>query len=94
MTTTENNSVRFITTFSAHHNVLRNILNRHWHILTEDTTLFKHVKSHPELVYRHAHSLRDRLTQSHYLAERPPHSTRKGTFQCGNCPRCPLGTGG
>ena len=36
--------VRFITTYSAHHNELRNILQKHWHMLIEDNILKKYVK--------------------------------------------------
>ena len=41
------------------------------------------------MVFRRANSLRDRLTQSHYVTEHAVRPTRRGTYQCGHCPRCP-----
>lgn len=85
-------TVWFITTFSAHHSTLRSILTKHWHLLTEHNTLHKHVQPNPELVFRSAHSLRDRLTQSHYAPFCAPKLGANGTFRCGDCPRAALGS--
>lgn len=82
-------SVRFITTFSAHHSTLRSILTNHWHLLTDHNILRKHVKPNPELVFRLACSLRDCLTQSHYAPNTTPKVGPNGTLKCGGCPQCP-----
>lgn len=79
----------YFTTYSAHHNVLRNILSNNWHYLTEHHILGKHVRSTPEVVFRRACSLRDQLTSSHYTSVKSPRIGPKGTFRCGDCPRCP-----
>lgn len=84
-----NDAVRFITTYSAHRNVLQNILSNNWHFLAEHHILGKHVQSAPELVFHRVCSLRDQLTSSHYTFEKPHRIGPKGTFRCGDCPRCP-----
>lgn len=82
-------TVRFITTYSAHHNLLRNILTKNCHLLAEHHTLAKYIRSTPEVVFRRARSLRDQLTSSHYTPTRPPKTGPNGTFKCEDCPRCP-----
>lgn len=84
-----NDPVMFITTYSAHHNVLRTILSNNWHLLAEHHILGKHVQPAPELVFRRACSLLDQLTSSHYTSDKPPRRGPNGTFRCGDCPRCP-----
>lgn len=82
-------TVRFITTYSAHHNLLRNILTKNWHLLAEHHTLAKYIRPTPEVVFRRARSLRDQLTSSHYTPTRPLRSGPNGTFKCRDCPWCP-----
>lgn len=82
-------TVKIITTFSAHHNQLKNFLSDHWHLLTNHRILKKYIRPTPELVFHRATSLKDKLTSSHYqegpCSPRDPHSI----FRCGQCARCP-----
>lgn len=80
---------KIITTFSTHHHQLRNILSNHWHILTDHHTLKNYIKPTPDLVFRRATSLRERLTHSHYRIPSSGPREPRGTFKCGNCPHCP-----
>lgn len=80
---------KIITKFSTHHHQLRNILSNHWHILTDHHTLRKYIKPTPDLVFRRATSLKDRLTHSHYKIPISGPREHRGTFKCGNCPHCP-----
>lgn len=64
-------------------------MGKHWHLLTNRHVLNRQVRSTPELMFRRASSLRDRLTSSHYRTFPSPVIGPCGTCQCGQCPHCP-----
>lgn len=90
-TKTEDNSIRYITTFNNQWGQLRGILTRNWNILVNDARVEKHIPARPQLVARRAKNLRDYLSHSHF--ERPTTSLGRGvrligTYPCGNCSIC------
>lgn len=44
-------TTKFITKDAAQHGMLRNCLERHWYLLSEDPTLGKYVKEKPEIFF-------------------------------------------
>lgn len=85
----QSETIKMVTKFSAHHNQLCNLLSDHWHLLKGHHILGKYVKPNPELVFRRATSLRDRLTSSHYRVVLCWPIGPRGTFPCGHCSHCP-----
>lgn len=81
--------VKIITKFSAYHDQLRNILSKHWLLLTDHHILNKHVHNTLEPVFRRASSLKDYLKSSHYQPSVSRPLGQSGAFQCGQCPCCP-----
>lgn len=63
-TKTEENMVRYITTFNNQWVQLRGILTRNWNILANDRRVAKHIPLRPQLIAHQAKNLRDRLSQS------------------------------
>ncbi|OCT70307.1 hypothetical protein XELAEV_18037231mg [Xenopus laevis] len=61
------NTIRLIGDYSKQHNEITDILNKHWHILQQDTDLSKVLGLRPHVTYRRSRNLRDQLTQSHYV---------------------------
>ncbi|XP_040212985.1 uncharacterized protein LOC120943646 [Rana temporaria] len=86
---TESQPVRFITRYSSHHIEVRNILNKHWSLLTNDPILSNYIGQRPDITFKRSRSLRDKLTSSHYKTnsnqQRPPN----GMMRCGRCNFCP-----
>lgn len=74
-----------ITKFSSHYNDIRSLLITG--ISCEMTpTLAKYAGNQPEIVFRRASSLRDKLTTSHYTkANNSVSKLPFGTSKCGNC---------
>lgn len=82
-------SVNFITQYSGQQHQLRNILYSHWHILCDDPTLTKYICDRPDIVFRRASSLRDRLTKRLYNSTPQTQTSSKGLYRCGHCAFCP-----
>lgn len=61
----------FVTTFSAHQNIFRELMEHNWHILSEDPVISKYVASKPEITYRRSRSIRDSLVHSHFTPAAP-----------------------
>lgn len=78
-----------ITRFNTQHKEIRNILEHHWPLLRLDQSLSKYVTPHLQITYRRAHSLKDKLVQSHSRRDHkidPCHDF--GTYPCGSCRYC------
>lgn len=83
-------TVKLITTFSNHHLDVRTLLGNHWHLLQDDPILGKYVGNKPEIIFRRAASLRDKLTTSHYMETNDDlPQLPLGTSKCGSCSFCP-----
>ncbi|KAM4034840.1 LOW QUALITY PROTEIN: uncharacterized protein ACNLHF_021544 [Anomaloglossus baeobatrachus] len=85
--------VRFITTFNNGSKAMREILERHWPILKMDLDIGKFVPVKPQITFRKARSLQDRLTHSHFVDGRRTgcdwlKSNLKGCFHCSGCLAC------
>ncbi|KAM9320087.1 uncharacterized protein PAF06_004553 [Gastrophryne carolinensis] len=70
-------------TYTVHHNQIRNIFRRHWHILANDDSLKNIIPDQPALIFRRAKSLRDKLVSSHYASKKSEKCCKtSGTYQC------------
>lgn len=56
-----NQSVHIITRFSKQHTQMRALLDKFWPLLTADNMINKYIKPFPEITYRWAPSMKDRL---------------------------------
>lgn len=86
------NPTRIIMRFSRQHVTVKNILQKHWSILTDDPTLKTLLPKQPSITFRRATSLKDMLVQSEFKDQykrfKQCHVT--GSFPCGHCTFCPL----
>ncbi|CAJ0962564.1 unnamed protein product [Ranitomeya imitator] len=89
---------RFITEYHSHWELMREILSKHWSILTSDPVLKQYVPERPCVTARRARNLKDHLTKSFYpvndqsllfpsLVSKP--IEKWGCAPCGNCVACP-----
>lgn len=85
----EHLTTKFITKYSHQQYQFCNILQQHWHILSEDPILRKYVSDYPEIVFKKAPSLRDKLTKSHFAPSQAQTTNRVGIHTCGHCSFCP-----
>lgn len=81
--------------FGAQWNSVRNILERHWGILTNSPGLTDIVGTSPKIVARRAKNLGDMLMQSEFIKEPDPtwlstYPRTKGMFPCNKCQICPF----
>lgn len=83
-----NQSVRIITRFSKQHTQMRALLDKFWPLLTADNMINKYIKPFPEITYRWAPSMKDRLVTSHSMPRNLDKSISVGTFPCGRCDVC------
>ncbi|OCT80569.1 hypothetical protein XELAEV_18027381mg [Xenopus laevis] len=86
---------RLIGDFSAEHNKIKHIVNKHWHILQQDSQLKEVIGETPLITFRRSKNLRDTLTRSHYTQATKTTwltSKMKGCHKCGDCLACPLVT--
>lgn len=82
-------TIRVITTYNKQHGTLKNILQKHWHLLQIDPNLKPHITATPTITYRKARSLGDYLVKSEYTGNfRSDTCKRLGTFTCGGCSCC------
>lgn len=81
------NSVRVGTQYTSQHQKVRNILQKHWHLLHTDATLAPLVRECPLITFRRAPSLRDKLVHSELTVKQ---NIKKscGTFPCGHYGYC------
>ncbi|XP_056414465.1 uncharacterized protein LOC130356667 [Hyla sarda] len=83
---------RIIATFDTASQEIRNIIQKHWDILTMDRDLKDAVSPYPLISFRRGRNVRDRLVSSHFASQKPLTnwlSQRKpGTFRCGKCRAC------
>lgn len=88
----DSNPTRIAMHYSRQHVAIKNILQRHWNILTDDPKLRHFVSNQPAITYKRATSIKDRLVQSQYKNEnkRSKHCSVVGSFLCGHCSYCPL----
>lgn len=55
-----------------------------------DPTLCKYLGDHPEITFKHAGSIRDRLVRSQYAKSSKRQQDVPGIFRCGSCNYCHL----
>lgn len=77
--------VRFITTYSDQHGQVREIMNRHWHLLTSDPILCKYIKEYPEITFKWSGSITGHQVKSHYTRHKDQQEYIEGIFRCGLC---------
>ncbi|CAI9573182.1 unnamed protein product [Staurois parvus] len=83
--------VRMITQFGAQWQAVKQILEKHWKILTQCPKLNKIVGERPQMVARRAPNLGDLLIHSDYQPLKQTtwlKSRTKGMFKCGKCQIC------
>ncbi|XP_073430158.1 uncharacterized protein [Dendrobates tinctorius] len=83
---------RFITQYNSQWSQVREVIGRHWGILTTDLQTSALVPERPCITARRAPNFKDILTKSHYM--RPVIGLERGimlrgSFACGNCTICP-----
>lgn len=88
---TRDEKIRYITIFHNQWHDLKEILQKHWHVLLADNMLCSKVGDRPCLTAKRNRNLRDLLCQSHYT--RPTMTLGRGTrvvgnFPCGSCTVC------
>ncbi|OCT70332.1 hypothetical protein XELAEV_18037255mg [Xenopus laevis] len=91
--TNENSKViRVIGDFCAEHEEIKQILNKHWHILEQDYEFKKLIGARPTVTFRQSKNLNDQLTHSHYsnaVKSTWLSNKIKGCYKCGTCKACP-----
>lgn len=81
-------TTRLITGFCQQHRQINQILHKYWNLLSMDTTLTSLVSDQPQITFRRAPSLRDKLMYSKHKTKKSDHITLTRTFICGNCNYC------
>ncbi|OCT98066.1 hypothetical protein XELAEV_18010294mg [Xenopus laevis] len=92
-TNTNKHLIRLIWDYSSQHKEIVNILQKHWHILRQDSELKEVIGESPQITYRRSNILHDRLIHSHCtnLTKKTWLSHNiKGCYRCGNCVACPF----
>lgn len=80
---------RVITTYNKQHKAIKQILQKHWHLLQIDPTLSPHISASPTITFRRARSLKDHLVKSEYVGTfRSDPCRRFSNFTCGGCTCC------
>lgn len=80
---------RCILTYSNQHQQIREIFERYWFLLTEDSILSSYVANKPTITFRKARSIKDELVNSHFVDPTGVANTSTHTLTCGNCTACP-----
>lgn len=83
-------TVKYIATFPSQHLEPRNIMTNHWHLLQEDPTVRKYIGYRPEMVFRRARSLQDKLVSICYTGTFNSPRLPKGIHRFSKCTCCPL----
>lgn len=85
--------VPFITPYSVQHNGIKQLLNKHWHIIKNDTVLGSMLPPKPKVIFKGVPSLQGRVAPN---ILNPPVTTRgffdqlTGYYQCRRCRVCHL----
>lgn len=87
--------MRIITHYGSQWEEARNILMKHWHLLTRSPQLAKIVGPRPHLVAKGAKNLSDELVRSDFTGTTPRNwltdlPELKGMLPCGKCHICKL----
>lgn len=77
-----------IGTYDNASHAIRDILNRHWHILTLDPDLKDTVGPSPQITYRRGRNFRDRLVHSHFTQPRTNSWLSRQPCGCHRCSGC------
>lgn len=89
--TSDCNKTRLIMCFSKQHKQIRESIQRHWSILTDDLKIQKFVSNTPSITFRRAMSIKDRLVTSEFRGELvKEHCPARGSFPFGHCSHCPF----
>ncbi|CAJ0947977.1 unnamed protein product [Ranitomeya imitator] len=89
--------VRLITEYHSQWDAMRDILSKHWTILTSDPILKEYLPERPCITARRARNLKDHLTKSFYPVNTqstlfpslfPKPIDKWGCAPCGNCIAC------
>lgn len=93
-------SHNFITTFNKSHNVIKDILNKHWSILCSDPHLNKSLPKQPRLTFKGGKTLKNFLAPSRLhpiqstlsltTTTKTPGCYRCNSSRCKNCRSLPL----
>lgn len=90
----EDNKIRAILTYSKESYQIIGILQKHWHILTKDPDLRLKIGNKPEVSYRKAPSLKDKLVHSYMNTKTTTDwltTKQKGFIRCTKCKACKIG---
>lgn len=83
-------SMRIIMRFSQQHRQIREIIQNHWSIHTDDYKVQQFLPDTPSITFRRASSLKDELVKSEYHKKPNKKHSLYGTYPCGHCAYCPL----
>lgn len=86
---TDQQTMKFITKYSAQHQQLCTCMAKHWHLLSEYPTLHQYVRNTPEIIFRKRPFIGDKLTASHYRPNCHTDTLPKGIYPFGQCTYCP-----
>lgn len=90
-----NIGVPFVTTYSLQHRSIKKIISKHWHIINSDNVLKDILPNRPQVVFRGAPSLRNRIIPN--ILDPPVKKLTffdqlKGFYQCKKCRVCSYNT--
>lgn len=83
--------VPFITTYSVQHKSIKNLINKHWHIINNDQILRTVLPNRPQMVYKGAPSLRNRVAPNVLnspIIKASLFENLAGFYQCRRCRVC------
>uniref|UniRef100_A0A8C5W8X4 Reverse transcriptase domain-containing protein n=1 Tax=Leptobrachium leishanense TaxID=445787 RepID=A0A8C5W8X4_9ANUR len=91
---TNSNQIRCIGNYDTGNNLVKDIMDRYWPLLTLDPHLKELIGPHATITNRRCRNLKDMLVHSHYekttsLTTRWLCNNLKGTYSCGRCKSCP-----
>lgn len=80
-----------IIKFNNQSDQIRQILGKHWHLLTGDPAAGRYVDDKPHITFCRNKSIKDTLVSSHFSSggsTDPCGTLPKDTFKCGKCDYC------
>ncbi|KAJ1159509.1 hypothetical protein NDU88_000016 [Pleurodeles waltl] len=89
----EDTTIRLITDFHNGHHSIRKYLRKHWYLLYNNPSIQQYISHHPQIGFRRAPNLRDKLCPSFLQLESPGplFPKPKGFYTCTKCSTCKLG---
>ncbi|XP_078523136.1 uncharacterized protein LOC144792134 [Lissotriton helveticus] len=90
-------SPRFVMTFSKESGIIRNKIQKYWHLISGDPDIGKMAGKEPLISYRKTTSLRNCLIQSHFKGKQTVRKNnwltdqRNGFRRCNICKACKIG---